>query len=346
MWAGSPARTRTRVRGGDGEGAVVLHEALRVARDAGDDATALTVYRELGFVEVQAGRRATAGEWLDRADALASTDEARAAVLGVQGMDASDRADYPTAIALLEESVERSARCGDARQEAWSVSILGRAHLLRGDHDRAVRAVSESLRIIDEQRWLAFQPFPRALKAELDLQAGDVASVEHDLEETWVLSCQLGDPCWEGLAARGLALLHARRDAPAEAARWLEESLRRCGAVTDRYQWIKAYVLDTAVTVAHGAGDAAGARRTNDVLSALAARCGLRELVVRAALHRWRLGDPDALAAARMLGREIDNPVLAAELARAGTGGGAPAAATRPAPSPAPGRGVSPGRSR
>ena len=43
----------------------------------------------------------------------------------------------------------------------------------------------------------------------------------------------------------------------------------------------------------------------------------MRELVVRAALHRARLGDPSSLAAARVLGEAIDNPALHAELAAA-----------------------------
>jgi hypothetical protein len=37
----------------------------------------------------------------------------------------------------------------------------------------------------------------------------------------------------------------------------------------------------------------------------------MRELVVRAQLHRHRLGDGSALAAARMLAADIDNPALA-----------------------------------
>jgi Bacterial transcriptional activator domain len=52
------------VRGRDGEGAVVLHEAIRLATQAGDGETAVTAHRELGFVEVQAGRRQTAEAWL------------------------------------------------------------------------------------------------------------------------------------------------------------------------------------------------------------------------------------------------------------------------------------------
>jgi hypothetical protein len=43
----------------------------------------------------------------------------------------------------------------------------------------------------------------------------------------------------------------------------------------------------------------------------------MRELVVRAALHRARLGDPSGLNAARALGEAIDNPVLHAELSTA-----------------------------
>jgi DNA-binding SARP family transcriptional activator len=62
------------VRGRDEEGTVVLHEAVRLATQAGDRETAVTAHRELGFVEVQAGRRQTAEAWLARASALADTD--------------------------------------------------------------------------------------------------------------------------------------------------------------------------------------------------------------------------------------------------------------------------------
>jgi hypothetical protein len=43
----------------------------------------------------------------------------------------------------------------------------------------------------------------------------------------------------------------------------------------------------------------------------------MRELVVRAALHRGRLGDPSGLGSARVLGEAIDNPLLRAALATA-----------------------------
>jgi hypothetical protein len=103
---------------------VVLHEAIRLATLAGDRETAVTAHRELGFVEVQAGRRQTAEAWLARAEALADTDVQLAPILGVRGMNASDVADYPAAFEHLRESVERAERGGDARQQAWSLSLL------------------------------------------------------------------------------------------------------------------------------------------------------------------------------------------------------------------------------
>jgi DNA-binding SARP family transcriptional activator len=298
------------MRGRDEEGAVVLHEAIDVATRAGDRATAATAHRELGFVEVQAGRRATADAWLAKAQAIADTDQELAAVLGVRGMNASDRGDYPAAFGYLDESVDRAERCADARQQAWSLSILARAHLLRAEHSQAAVAVSRSLELVREQRWMAFLPFPQALRAELDLDAGAFEDAADGLEQAWVLACQLGDPCWEGMAARGLGLLHAGRGDRASATTWLGEAAHRCSRVPDRYQWMHAYIMDTAVTTALDADDPDRARPLVASVSALAARCDMRELVVRAHLHRYRLGDGTALVSARLLAAEIDNPAL------------------------------------
>jgi hypothetical protein len=57
--------------------------------------------------------------------------------------------------------------------------------------------------------------------------------------------------------------------------------------------------------------DQARAERLVGTLAALAARGYMRELVVRADLHRSRLGDPTALASARLLAGGIDNRALA-----------------------------------
>ena len=135
-----------------------------------------------------------------------------------------------------------------------------------------------------------------------------------------MLGCQLDDPCWEGMAARGLGLLRATVGDHATAAAWLEEAHVRCSRVSDRYQWVRGYVLDAMVAIALDQRDHFAAGRLADALAALAARGDMRELVVRAHLHRNRLGDPTALASARLLATSIDNPALA-RLLDGGPGG-------------------------
>jgi DNA-binding SARP family transcriptional activator len=298
------------VRGRDNEGSVVLHEAIELATRAGDRATAAAAHRELGFVEVQAGRPEMADAWLAQAEAVADTEDERAAVLGVRGMSASDRADYPVALERLRESADRAGACGDDRQQAWSLTLLARAHLLRQEHGQATVALAQALELVHQQRWMAFLPLPQALRAQVDLSAGDIDRAADGFERAWALACQVDDPCWEGISARGLGLLHAGRGDYATARGWLLEASRRCNRVPDRYQWMHGYVLDAAITTALDRDDADLARPLTNTLASLAARSDMRELVVRAHLHRHRLGDRNALASARMLGADIDNPAL------------------------------------
>ena len=59
--------------------------------------------------------------------------------------------------------------------------------------------------------------------------------------------------------------------------------------------------------------------RAAATLAALAARCDMREFVVRTQLYRSRLGDRTSLASARRLAADIDNPALADLLTAATT---------------------------
>jgi DNA-binding SARP family transcriptional activator len=297
-------------RGRDEEGAVVLHEAIELATKAGDRASAVTAHRELGYVEVQAGRRATADDWLQQAQALAETDDELAPILGVRGMNASDRADYPTAFEHLRASVDRAERADDERQQAWSLSLLGRAHLLRGEYSQAAGALSRTLALARNQRWVAFIPWPLALQSDLELATGDLDGAAEHLENAWSLACQLTDPCWESMAARGLGLLGARRGEHDVAAAWMTEAVVRSNRTADRYQWVHAHALDAMITVALENDEPDRAAPLVTTLETLAARCDMRELVVRAHVHRARTGDRRAIASARLLGADIDNPAL------------------------------------
>ena len=302
------------VRGRDEEGAAVLHEALALAEAAGERAVVGKVCRELGFVEVQAGRSVSAGRWLMRASGLADAESERAAVLGVRGMALSDRAHYEAAIALLRESVATARRCGAVRQAAWSLALLGRALLLRDQLPDAVEVLDDSLALVHGEGWVAFQPFPEALRAEVALRQDDFDHAAALLDHAFALGCRLGDPCWEAMAARAQGLAHEAAGERASALACLRDATVRAVRVADPYVWVHAYCLEAlaAVAIADAAPDA---RDVVAELERLAARGDMRELIVRAALHRARLGDPGGVAPARLLGEAIDNAALHAELA-------------------------------
>ena len=304
------------VRGGDEEGAAVLHEALALAEAGGNREVECKVCRELGFVAAQASRGVSAGRWLGRAVALAADDRERAAVLGVRGKALSDRAYYEAAIGLLRESVAAARRCGDVRQEAWSRAILGRAFLLRGQLADAVEVLEDSLALVADEGWVAFQPFPEALRAEVALRQGDSDRAVTLLDHAFALGCRIGDPCWEAIAARARGLVYEAAGERASALAWLRDSTVRAVRVADPYVWMHACCLESlaGVAIADAAPDA---HECVARLERLAARGEMRELIVRAALHRARLGDPSSLKAARLLGEAIDNPLLHAELAAA-----------------------------
>ena len=81
-----------------------------------------------------------------------------------------------------------------------------------------------------------------------------------------------------------------------------------------------AYVLDAAITTCLDRDEHDQARPLVATLASLAARCDMRELVVRAHLHRFRLGDRTALASARLLSADIDNSALSRLIDDSGPG--------------------------
>jgi DNA-binding SARP family transcriptional activator len=296
------------VRGGDEEGAAALHEALARAEASRDRATATTACRELGYVDLQAGRNAAAGRWLARATELADGDDELCAVLGVRAMALSDRAYYEAALRLFGDSVASARRCARRRQAAWSLSLIGRIHLLRGAVHEARAALDESLALVEEERWTAFQPWPETLRAEVSLAEDRPDEASDRLNHAFRLACRLGDPCWEGMSARARGLLSARHGDLRGARGWLSDARTRATRVSDPYLWVAAHILDALAGLMIDEGD--DAQAVVDELADLAGRAGMRELVVRAQIHRGRLGDESALESGHLLAAEIDNPTL------------------------------------
>ncbi len=298
------------VRGRDEEGAAVLHEALDVAEAAGHRETLVSALRELAYTDIQAGRRASVDRRLARAERLADSDAEHAAILAVQGMNRSDMGDYAGAFTALHVSVERAERCGDRRQTALSLSLIARARLLRGEANEAMWALDRALGLVEAERWMSLLPFPEALRGEVDLQHGDTARAAERFERAFALACELQDPCWEGLAARNLGLLHRARGQLGSSRGWIDEARARSTRLPDRYVWMQGHVLDTAILFGLEEAEHEQTHKLIRALGALAARTEMRELVVRGLAHAARIGQAGALDSARVLADEIDNPTL------------------------------------
>ena len=221
----------------------------------------------------------------------------------------SDRANYVKALILLEEATELSRAAGDVRREAYTLSMLGRIHLLRDDLDDAVARLDASIELSERDRWLVFMPWPQALRGEVELARAAPAAASELLQQAFARACQLGDPCWEGMAARGLALVAEATGDTVRAFEVLADARVRCNRLADPYVWLDVYILDAQCDLGrrHGHADT---KLWIETMHQLASRTGMKEHVVRSLLHGAGIGRDGDAAAARLLAAEIDNPVL------------------------------------
>jgi tetratricopeptide (TPR) repeat protein len=305
------------VRGLDGEGAVVLNQGLAAARAAGRPGLAGDILRELAFVDLQAGRHASAARALSEAagQAEAAGDPALLAqVLATRGMNEADQGRHDEAVRLLDRSVRASASAGRPRQQAWSAGVMARSLLLAGQVDEARQAAEQSMALCERERWPAFAPWPQALRAHCLEAAGRPDEARDDAEQAFALACQLGDPCWEGMAGRALAMLALGRGDDAAAGRWIMDAQRRCDRVPDRYAWVSGFVSLGHVEIA--------ARHQPELVVPLARRlyqaalrADLPEFIAWALVHLAEAGDPASLPLARSVAAQVVSPALHARLA-------------------------------
>ena len=297
-------------RGRDEEASAALHEALAVAARADRSALAAAASRELGYVEFLQGRYERAEGWLARAAALAEEDPLELGrIASVLGSTLSDTAHYERAVAELTEGRRLSAEAGDGRQVAYTLSMLGRVHVLREDFESATACLDESLETARKERWTAFTPWPDSFRAAVDVAIGEIDRAAERYELSFALGCQLGDPCWEGIAARGIGVVASARGEVHKATEWLTQARQRCARLPDAYIWVQAYTLDALCSVAIE-NDLPAAPHWIEELATLAARTGMRELAARAYAHGGRLGDESAASAAVLMAAGIDNPAL------------------------------------
>lgn len=298
------------LRGLDEEGLATLHEADEIAF-ANDDFEAVAHARsELGYVDFLRARYDRAEVWLTDALSYAHTSPpVLAKATNYLGSVESDRANYSKARSILEDGVRFSRSADDQRKEAFARSMLGRLHLLRGDLDQAAEQLDASTSLAESDRWLAFTPWPQALRGEVHLARADASGASELFEQAFARACQLGDPCWEGMAERGRALVAEFQGETEKAFTLLADARIRCNRLADPYVWLDAYILDAQceLGIRHGHEETTRWIRT---LRELASRTRMKELTVRSLLHGAALGAPGDADAAALLAGDIDNPVI------------------------------------
>jgi tetratricopeptide (TPR) repeat protein len=304
------------VRGYDGEGAIVLHRALLAARAANRRAAAADILRELAFVDVQAGRHASAARALQDASREAvATDDHRliAGILAIRGMNEADRGRHHAATALLTESADLARRAGHSRQEAWSLGILARSLLLAGQREQAKGAAERSIALAHDERWNAYLPWPQVLRAQCLAETGRWDEAHEDAEHAFALACELSDPCWEGMAGRALGVFAWHAGDLTAAQTWIADARRRCDRVPDRYVWVSAYIGLAELEIA--------ARHNTDLVAPLAAqlhhdavRSDLPEFLAWSLVYQAEGGDHVRIPLARTTADSVDNPTLKARV--------------------------------
>jgi DNA-binding SARP family transcriptional activator len=289
----------------DEEGLAALHEADEIALAHGLLGDVARARAELGYVDFLRGRYDRAELWLtDALEYAGGAPSVRAKAMTYLGSVESDRASYRRAAELLEQGVTLSRAAGEPRRQSYALSMLGRISLFRGALDTAAGQLDASIKLAGDDHWLAFLPWPQALRGEVQLARDDPAGAAELLQHAFARACQLGDPCWEGMAARGLALVAEATGGTERAFALLADARVRSGRLAEPYLWLDGYILDAQCELGrrHGHPDTGAWVET---LRNLACRSGMRELALRSLRHGAALGREGAAAAAAVLADEI-----------------------------------------
>ncbi len=294
----------------DEAGLATLVEAERIAVANGDREAITRVRAEVGYVDFLRARYDRAERSLSQVLAEEATaPSVRAKAMTYLGSVVSDRAEYPRAIALLKGAVRASRDAGEPRRQAFGLAMLGRVSLLRGDLVEATEVLTSAGDLAQQDHWLSFLPWPQAMLGQAWLSLGDLDAASRTLEQSFARACQIGDPCWEGISARGLALLAEAEGEVDRAFAVLLDARARTNRLADPYVWLDVHILDALCELGRRHSHAQAATWAAAMLDR-ASRTGMRELTVRAMLHEAAAGIRGDSAAAAMLAADIDNPQL------------------------------------
>jgi DNA-binding SARP family transcriptional activator len=251
------------IRGFDEEGAILLRQATEMATARGYSAIASAGFRELGYVEALAGRRPSAAQYLSKAVEHADNPDQLAGSHAVTAFNLIDWGKIDAGLEHYGTALELAREAGNRRRETWALGMGAWGQLAAGNLEAAQSWLHRCLSLVDDQRWLAFRPWPTALLCEARLRRdGPAPEILPMLEEAFSTSCQLRDPCWEAIVSRSIAQWHVAQDDFSSASTWLEEGQKRCGRETDSYVALQIHILGDIAELKRLQGDRSGAADT------------------------------------------------------------------------------------
>ncbi len=195
--------------------------------------------RAIGAAEEALQRSITAAEAVG--DAVRAT---RALIY--RAMCESDRCDYAASEATFESALGRIP-ASETALLAYGLTGLARVYVRTNRLDEGGKSARVAVEAARKAGAVAIVPWALVWSAEAALLSGDVTTAERLYGEAFALGCESGDPCWETLALRGLALVALQHGRGGEAKELLCDAVARCRRLPDVYKWVEAVVLTDVV---------------------------------------------------------------------------------------------------
>jgi DNA-binding SARP family transcriptional activator len=283
--------------GGGAECATVQHEAIALAAQLGDEHRLSVAELQYATTEMLRGQYSRALHWTDVAGARCAGDRLKTVrVRTIRGITMVDTGHYAEGLAELEGALSSAPIEKDPHIAAYALSMLGKAHLLRGDTAAAIDPLDQAIHLA-KVHWIGLRPWPEALRAEVALRCGQLERAEQMFREAHALARNFEySPCWESAAGRGLGLVAAANGAVDRAVTWFDDAYSRCARGTATYQWVRCNALDSLCELAV-ANAMPAAPAWLAALEEQAGRFGMRGFLDRSVEHHERLSGRVPVAA-------------------------------------------------
>ncbi len=242
-------------RGRDQEAKGLLSRAAQLANEVGDRCALADVEREMAFVFVMEGDYGVAEPLLARSVTHAEDigDELMAGKAETYlGICRSDRCAWNAAEDALTRAIDRFDRAGERGWQGYAEGTFARVIERSGDPERGRGIAAQGTERVRAAGWTAALPWPMLVGAACSLASGRRGEARDGFAEAFTIGAEIGEPCWESLALRGLSSLHLADGDRDGAMATLEDALSRCRRYPDVYAWARALILTDLVELERG----------------------------------------------------------------------------------------------